>query len=108
MTFSIEYYVDNSGVIVFDRWLDNLSDRRAIARVTTRIERLKLGAFGDCKPLHEGVWELRIDYGAGYRIYYSLIGKTIVLLLCGGDKRKQGSDIEKAIYYLKDYKQRVL
>ncbi len=85
---------------------NHLSDRQAIARITTRIERLKRGAFGDYKPLKEGVWELRIDYGAGYRLYYSMVGKTIVLLLCGGDKRKQKADIERAVNYLKDYKRR--
>jgi putative addiction module killer protein len=53
-----------------------------------------------------GVWELRIDYGPGYRVYYAMVGQTCVLLLCGGDKRKQASDIAKAIEYLRDYKQR--
>lgn len=104
--FTVEYFTDVDGNIIFDEWLDHLSDRQAIARITTRIERLKRGAFGDCKPLQEGVWELRIDYGAGYRLYYSMVGKTIVLLLCGGDKRKQNADIERAVNYLKDYKRR--
>jgi putative addiction module killer protein len=104
--FSVEYFADDAGVVIFDKWLDKLPDKQAIARINTRIERLKRGAFGDCKPLHEGVWELRIDYGAGYRIYYSVVGKTVVLLLCAGDKRKQNADIEKAVYYLNDYKRR--
>ena len=102
--FVVEYFIDASGVVVFDKWLDQLSDRQAIARINTRIERVKLGNFGDCKPLREGVWELKIDYGAGYRLYYSIIGKTFVLLLCGGDKLKQNDDIERAISYLYDYK----
>jgi putative addiction module killer protein len=104
--FTIEYFVDSSGRIIFDEWLDRIADRHALARIATRIESLKLGAFGDCKPLREGVWELRIDYGAGYRLYYSMVGKTIVLLLCGGDKQKQHADIERAVNYLKDYKRR--
>ena len=102
----IVYYVDNRGEIPFEEWLDGLSDTQAIVRVMTRIERLKLGNFGDAKPLRDGVSELRIDYGAGYRLYYSMIGKRLVLLLCGGDKRKQKVDIKNAIGYLKDYKRR--
>lgn len=106
--FTVEYFVNDDGNIVFDKWLDQLSDKQAVARIAIRIERIKRGSFGDCKPLQDGVWEMRIDYGPGYRIYYSMIGKTIVLLLCGGDKRKQNADIEKAVYYLKNYKRRVL
>lgn len=87
-------------------WLSDLKDRRARAKITARIGRLALGNFGDCKPLHEGVWELRIDEGPGYRLYYSIIGKTCVLLLCGGDKRKQGADIRRAMEYLRDYEER--
>ncbi len=69
---------------------------------------LERGGFGDCKPLRGGVWELRIDHGLGYRIYYGITGKEIILLLCGGDKRKQSQDIEKAIAYFEDYKRRIL
>jgi putative addiction module killer protein len=71
-----------------------------------RIDRLALGNFGDCKPLREGVSELRIDWGPGYRLYYSMLGQTCVLLLFGGDKRKQSSDISRAIANLRDYKER--
>lgn len=102
----VVYYLDDSGEIPFEEWLDGLSDKQAIALVMTRIERLKLGNFGDAKPLRDGVCELRIDYGAGYPLYYSMIGKRLVLLLCGGDKRKQKTDIENAVGYLKDYKKR--
>ena len=87
-----------------DAWLEELSDLQAMARIAARIERLERGAFGDCKPLREGVWELRIDCGPGYRVYYSVVGTTVVLLLCGGDKRRQSADIERAVSYLKDYK----
>jgi len=62
--------------------------------------------FADCKSLRGGLCELRIDWGPGYRVYYAMIGKTCVLLLAGGDKRKQSSDIERALAYLKDYRQR--
>jgi putative addiction module killer protein len=64
------------------------------------------GNFGDCKSLRQGLFELRIDWGPGYRVYYAMIGKECVLLLCGGDKRKQAADIEGALEYLKDYKER--
>lgn len=83
-----------------------MSDYNAQLRISTRLQRLKKGGFGDHKFLRDGVWELRIDYGAGYRLYYGIIGKTAILLLCGGDKRKQDTDIERAIIYFKDYKQR--
>jgi probable addiction module antidote protein len=66
---------------------------------------LALGNFGDCKALREGVSELRIDWGPGYRLYFGRLGRECVLLLCGGDKRKQSADIERAIDYLKDYKE---
>lgn len=105
--YTVEYFANADGHVIFDEWLDHLSDRQAVARIATRIERLRRGAFGDCKPLKEGVWELRIDYGAGYRLYYSMVGKKLVLLLCGGDKRKQQADIERAICYLREYKRRV-
>jgi len=71
-----------------------------------RIDRVSLGNFGDCKPLREGVSELRIDFGPGYRVYYATLTRECVLLLCGGDKRKQSSDIERAITYLNDHKER--
>lgn len=79
---------------------------QARARIATRIDRLSLGDFGDCKALREGVSEMRIDWGPGYRLYYAMVGRTCVLLLCGGDKRKQSSDIKRAIEYLEDYKER--
>lgn len=65
------------------------------------------GNFGDCKSLHQGLYELRIDYGPGYRIYYCCEGKRLILLLCGGDKRTQALDIERARNYKKDYERRM-
>jgi putative addiction module killer protein len=75
-------------------WLASLSDLKARARIAARLDRLSLGNFGDCKALHDGVSELRIDWGPGYRVYYAMLGRTCVLLLCGGDKRRQSSDIK--------------
>jgi putative addiction module killer protein len=76
------------------------------AKIWTRLDRLKLGNFGDCKTLQEGVCELRIHYGPGIRIYYGKIGNKVILLLCGGDKNAQERDIAKAKAYLKEYQSR--
>ena len=100
-------YVTESGQEVIREWLDELHDARAVTKIVMRTDRLADGNFGDCKPLREGVWDLRIDYGPGYRVYYAAVGKTCVLLLCGGDKRKQSRDIKRAVEYLRDYKRRM-
>jgi len=78
-------------------WFDNLRDRQARARINARIRRLSLGNFGDVKPIGEGVSELRIDFGPGYRVYFVQRGQTLVVLLAGGDKRTQDRDIKKAL-----------
>src|SRR3990170_3363661 len=102
----IRHYLTTSGTDIFEEWLDSLRDAKAEARVAARIARLAAGNFGDCKPLIGGVWELRIDWGPGYRVYYAMIGRTCVLLLCGGDKRRQSADINRAVEYWNDYRQR--
>jgi len=104
--YTIEIYETETGKKPYSEWFEELGDYNASIRISTRIHRLKNGSFGDSKFLRDGVSELRIDYGAGYRIYYGMIGKTAVLLLCGGDKRKQNADIERAIQYFIDYKKR--
>ena len=81
-----------------------LKDRQARARVQARLDRLALGNPGDAKPLRDGVSELRIDYGPGYRVYFMRRGPVIVVLLAGGDKRTQDADIERAIGIAKDWK----
>lgn len=98
--------MSRAGRDIFGDWLADLKDVRARAKVAVRIDRIATGNFGDCKALREGLYELRIDWGPGYRVYYAMIGRQIVLLLCGGDKRKQSSDIERAFEYLEDYKER--
>lgn len=80
----------------FDRWLRKLKDRRAKARIQMRIDRLALGNPGDVEPIGEGLSELRIDYGPGYRVYFLQRGDVLIVLLCGGDKRTQKQDIQKA------------
>jgi putative addiction module killer protein len=82
---------------VFGRWLDGLRDIRARARVLVRIERLASGHIGDAKPVGEGVSELRIDYGPGYRVYFTRRANAFVILLAGGDKRTQTADIKTAV-----------
>ncbi len=81
----------------YARWLDELHDIRARARVMTRIERLAAGNPGDVKPVGEGVSELRIDYGPGYRVYFTMCGRTVVILLAGGVKRTQATDTKIAL-----------
>lgn len=82
---------------VFADWFAELRDRQARARITARIRRLSLGNPGDVKPVGSGVSEMRIDYGPGYRVYFVRRGDTVVILLCGGDKRTQDRDIKLAL-----------
>jgi putative addiction module killer protein len=81
---------------LFMKWLTGLRDQKAIARIQIRIDRLALGNPGDVRPVGSGISEMRIDYGPGYRVYFSQRGSEIVILLCGGDKTTQKSDIENA------------
>jgi putative addiction module killer protein len=92
----IREYLDDDGGSPFAQWLDGLRDRKVRARVLVRINRLRLGNFGDCKPVGEGVFELRLMHGPGYRVYFGRLGQSVVLLLGGGDKRSQDADIERA------------
>ena len=80
----------------FDRWLGGLGDRRAVARIIQRLERVANGILGDVRSVGEGVSEMRIHYGPGYRLYYVREGENTIVLLCGGDKSSQGRDIEWA------------
>ena len=99
-------YQTREGRLPFDEWLRGLDDQNAVARVLARIGRVRRGNLGDCKPVGAGVSELRVDYGPGYRIYFGQKGQTLVVLLCGGDKRTQGRDIALAQEYWADYQQR--
>ena len=81
----------------FERWLKNLRDDRATLRVLSRLDSASHGNFGDCAPVGEGVSEMRIHYGPGYRLYYKRIGDVVYLLLLGGDKSSQKRDIKSAI-----------
>ncbi|MCJ7494100.1 MAG: type II toxin-antitoxin system RelE/ParE family toxin [Deltaproteobacteria bacterium] len=87
---------------LFANWIDGLEDIRARARILVRIERLAAGNPGDVKPVGEGVSELRMDYGPGYRVYYTQRGRSAVILLAGGEKRTQDKDIKTALRLAKN------
>ncbi|WP_152389045.1 type II toxin-antitoxin system RelE/ParE family toxin [Azotobacter salinestris] len=86
----------------YSKWFSALRDARARARINARLRRVGLGALGDCKPVGEGVSELRIDYGPGYRVYFVQRGHELVILLAGGDKSSQDKDIKTAIKLARD------
>jgi putative addiction module killer protein len=102
----IRIYTDAQGNKPFDAWLLDLRDVKARATIRARLERVRAGNFGDCKPVRDGVQELRIDLGPGYRVYLSRQGAVLVLLLCGSDKSDQDRAIRQAIDYLNDWKER--
>ena len=102
----IEEYITVEGRVPFGEWLERLNDRKARARIRVRLDRLSMGNLGDCRFLGGGLCELRIDYGPGYRVYFSEIGDLIVLLLAGGTKRSQQRDISRARGFLTDFRRR--
>jgi putative addiction module killer protein len=106
MSIDILKYATVTGTIPLDDWLAGLGDRRAKARVLIRLDRLELGLEGHWRSVGEGVRELKIPEGKGYRVYYAWDGPNIVLLLCGGDKSTQKADIENAGTYWRDYNER--
>ncbi|MPQ58852.1 type II toxin-antitoxin system RelE/ParE family toxin [Duganella sp. FT27W] len=99
MNYDIQYYLNSNAVNVAGKWLRSLRDPIAKAKITKRISRFEHGNFGDHKPCREGVWEMRVDEGPGYRVYYAFSGRQIILLLCGGDKTTQDADINTAVSY---------
>lgn len=96
-------YVKTDGSAPFNDWLQALKDRKARAIIRTRLNRIRLGNLGNCKTVGEGVKELKITFGAGYRVYFGQEGDTIIILLCGGDKSSQNKDIKQAKRYWQDY-----
>lgn len=102
----VRRYINAQGKDLFGEWLNRVQDEKAQARIMIRIDRVQVGNLGDCKALGNGLHELRVDWGPGYRVYFARISKTAVLLLCAGDKRTQSSDIVKARECLEDYKRR--
>jgi len=104
--FEVRHYLTPSGRDLFGDWMQSLNDRRAVAAILLRIGRIRRGLFGDCKSVGDGVQELRIDIGQGYRVYFGRVGDRLIILLCGGDKREQRGDIEKAKQCWANYAQR--
>ncbi|NCR42280.1 MAG: type II toxin-antitoxin system RelE/ParE family toxin [Microcystis aeruginosa W13-11] len=100
----IERYVTADGQIPFDNWFDSIRVSKTQTIISKRLDRVRMGNLGDYRSVGGGVFELRIDYGRGYCIYFGQVGTTIVLLLCGGDKSTQIKDIRQAQEYWRDYR----
>lgn len=99
-------YQTEEGAEPMTDWLLTLRDKQAQAKIRVRLKRLEAGNFGDCDPVGDGVLELREHVGAGYRVYFGRHGQTVVILLCGGSKKSQASDIKTAKEYWQDWKRR--
>lgn len=108
MRYTTQRYQDVTGKVPYTQWIRKLrkKDPRAAAKIDIRVDRAESGNFGDHKFETAGVWELRIDYGPGYRVYYALDGVQIIFLLIGGDKSTQVSDLAKAVTFWRDYQKR--
>lgn len=107
IAYRIEHYLTSDGQKdLYIDWLRRLRDGQAKVAIIRRVARIEQGNFGDHKFCREGVWELRIDTGPGYRVYYAQSGQRLVLLLCGGDKRTQNADIGRAVDYWHDWQRR--
>jgi putative addiction module killer protein len=104
--YEVRHYLSSTGKDVYMQWWAKLRDHKARIALDRRVNRIALGNFGDKKYLKDGVSELRIDVGPGYRVYYAVEGAHIVLLLCGGDKSTQSADIDRACAYWLDWQQR--
>ncbi|HUV70221.1 MAG TPA: type II toxin-antitoxin system RelE/ParE family toxin [Terracidiphilus sp.] len=102
----IRHFLTPDGKDIYSDWHRKLRDTKAKIALDRRINRIELGNFGDHKFCRDGVWELRIDVGHGYRVYYAIAGIQVVLLLCGGDKRTQDTDIDRACEYWQDWQRR--
>lgn len=105
-TITINEYTDEQGRSPYAQWLRGLRDTRAKAKIIMQVDKMELGLFGDVEPIGEGLSELRIHYGPGYRVYYGKDGQRVYLLLCGGDKSTQAKDIKQAKAYWQDHKRR--
>ncbi len=104
--YKLKHYIDPEGQNLFTKWLNSFKDKQALSKIAARLLRLENGNFGDCKPVGEGVWELRIDSGPGYRVYYAIQGKRVILLCDGGDKSTQTTDIKNTISRWNDWQTR--
>ena len=101
----LQFYMTPSGRVPFIEWFNEFQDQRTQTRIQKRLQHLEHGNFGDCRSVGGGVYELRLHFGPGYRIYFGKIDNTIVLLLCGGDKSSQTQDIARAKTYWLEHKE---
>ncbi|MBW4620856.1 MAG: type II toxin-antitoxin system RelE/ParE family toxin [Cyanosarcina radialis HA8281-LM2] len=102
----VEIYETEDGKVPFSEWVTQLKDIQASARILLRLDRVKQGNLGDYKFIADGMFELRIDTGAGYRVYFGRVSNERIVILWGGDKSTQGRDIEKALVFWIDYRSR--
>ena len=105
--YEIEHYLTTAGRDLYIEWLERLRDQRAKVTVIRRVNRIRQGNFGDHRHCRDGVWELRLEAGPGYRVYYAYVRQCAVLLLCGGIKRTQKADIVKAVACWQDWQRRM-
>jgi putative addiction module killer protein len=103
-----KYYVTPNGKAPFKKWLDSLKDLRGRKLIQVKIDRLRVGNFSQCVSIGQGVSEARVFHGPGYRIYFGLHKGSLILLLMGGDKSSQESDIRKSLVYWEDFKRRTI
>ena len=101
----LQFHRTQNGREPFTEWLESIRDRKIQTRIRGRIDRVEAGNFGDCQSVGDGVFELRLHFGQGYRIYFGEVANTIVLLLCGGEKSSQTRDIERAKTYWREHKE---
>lgn len=101
----LQFYTTPNSRVPFVEWFQELQDQRTQSKIQKRLQHLENGNFGDCQSVGEGVYELRLHFGPGYRIYFGRIDNTIVLLLCGGDKSSQARDITRAKNYWLEHKE---
>jgi len=99
-------YETKNGKALFEKWLEDLKDKKGRAKIRVQLDRLEQGNMGKCASVGQGVFELKINFGPGYRVYFGEDGETIIILLCGGEKSTQKKDIQKAHEHWIDYKQR--
>jgi len=105
-SWQIHYYVKQNGRSPYHEWFDALGDSRIQEIINVRLGRIRLGNFGHCAPVGLGIFEMKIYWGQGYRIYFARTGRKVILLLCGGNKSTQQKDIQNAHRYWRNYKER--
>ena len=104
--YTVHHYLTSESKDIYFNWQRKIRNQNARIAIDRRINRIEMGNFGDCKFCRDGVYELRINVGVGYRVYYAISGEEVILLLCGGDKSTQDADIQRACDNWQDWKRR--